>query len=155
MTDSYQTGFYSTEYYVSNMLKYFVDRQQNPEDKERPFFAYLPFAAPHWPLQCSKEDREIHKGLYDDGPDALRLKRLKNLQSLGLVSKDIIPHQVIGEGMKEWSEMDPEERAKTSRAMEVYAGMVHCIDRNLGRVFDYLDKTGEMDSELHLRRALM
>ena len=43
--------------------------------------------------------------------------------------------------------MGVEERAKTTRAMEVYAGMVQCIDRNVGRVLNYLEKTGELDSE--------
>ena len=129
------------------MLRYLMDRQQDPELKERPFFGYLPFAAPHWPLQCSAADREAYRGVYDEGPDALRLARLAKLEKLGIIEQGVVPHDVIANGMKEWSEMDATERAKTSRAMEVYAGMVTCIDRNVGRVMSYLEKTGELDSE--------
>ena len=84
--------------------------------------------------------------MYDDGPDALRTKRLANLKKLGIVAQDARPHDVMPFGLKEWKDMGVEERAKTCRAMEVYAGMVTCIDRNVGRVMKYLEKTGELDS---------
>ena len=144
--NSYKDGFYSTEYYTANLLRYLDDRQNILEQKEKPFFAYLPFAAPHWPLQCSAEDRETYRGMYDDGPDALRLQRLANLKKRGIVGEDVVPHDVVSFGMNEWKDMDTDERTKTCRAMEVYAGMVQCIDRNVGRVIDYLEKTGELDS---------
>ncbi len=62
--------FYSSDKYTGKLLQYLEVR---PRDK--PFFAYLPFSAPHWPLQSPKENMEKYKGVYDDGPDALRLPR--------------------------------------------------------------------------------
>ena len=62
--------------------------------------------------------------MYDDGPDALRLKRLERLRQSGIVKEGIVPHEVVDFGMKEWDEMDAEERGQTCRTMEVYAGMV-------------------------------
>ena len=147
VSDSYQDGFYSTEYYTSNLLRYFTDHKADLSRKDQPFFAYLPFAAPHWPLQCSAEDRDAFRGFYDDGPDALRLKRLAALERLGIIPSGVIPHEVIGNGMKEWKDMDAGERKVASKAMEVYAGMVRCIDRNVGRVLDHLEATGELDSK--------
>lgn len=141
----YKEGFYSSDYYTKNLLRYFEER--NDAEREQPFFAYLPFAAPHWPLQCSKEDREKYLGVYDAGPEELRQTRLAALKKLGFVKQDAIPHDVVANGMKEFDDMSPREKQLTCRAMEVYAGMVDCIDQNIGKTLKYLEATGELDSE--------
>ena len=129
------------------MIHYLEDR--SPEDTKKPFFAYLPFAAPHWPLQCSKEDRDRYKGVYDDGPDALRLKRLARLEELGLVPKGVEPHEVVVEPMhKEWKAMTDYERKCSARAMECFAGMVDNIDQNVGKIVEYLKRKGDFESKL-------
>ena len=140
-----EEGFYSTDYYTKNMLRYFNERTD--AEREQPFFAYLPFAAPHWPLQCPKEYREKYTGLYDAGPEALRQARLAALKKLGFVKPDAVPHDVVANGMKEFDDMSPREQQLTCRAMEVYAGMVDCIDQNIGKVLSYLESTAELDSK--------
>ncbi|KAJ7079730.1 arylsulfatase A [Mycena belliarum] len=137
-------GWYSSNGYGDKMVQYLKDRQDRKE--ERPFFAYLPFTAPHWPLQAPQEYIKKYHGVYADGPDALRLKRLAKLQELGLVSKDITPHPVVAEEVKAWEEMSDDEKAKSARAMEVYAAMVECMDDNVGKVYDFLEKNGELDN---------
>lgn len=47
---------------------------------------------------------------------------------------------------KDWKDMTPDEQKVSARKMEVFAGMVDMIDQNLGRVIDYLEKTGELDN---------
>lgn len=49
-------GFYSTDYYTNRLIQYFENRSE--EDHSKPFFAFLAYTAPHWPLQCSKAQRE-------------------------------------------------------------------------------------------------
>ena len=119
-------------------------------DKSKPFFAYLPFSAPHWPLQCSKEDRDRYRGMYDDGPDALRLRRLERLKELKLIPKDVKAHDVVvpQEFPPEWDQMTDHERKCSARAMECFAGMVDNIDQNVGKIVDYLKKTGEFDNTM-------
>ncbi|KAM0348586.1 hypothetical protein ACHAP4_010841 [Fusarium culmorum] len=139
-------GFYSTDAYTDNLIQYFEERAD--KDKEKPFFAYLPYTAPHWPLQCSKAQRDKYKDMYNDGPYALRERRLKKLVELGIIDKSVIPHQVETEtmGVGEWDDLSPEEKKLSSRAMEAYAGMVDSIDVNIGKVVDYLKSTGEYDN---------
>ena len=60
--NEYKKGFYSSTTYTDTLIDYLEDRPT--EDKDKPFFAFLPFAVPHWPLQCSKEDREKYKVRY-------------------------------------------------------------------------------------------
>jgi arylsulfatase A-like enzyme len=104
-------------------------------------------------LQCSKEDRERYQGKYDDGPTALRDKRIARLKELGLIGKDVKPHPIIPKDTAhayhaKWEDMTEEERKKSARAMERFAGMVDNMDQNIGRVMDYLESTGELDDTL-------
>lgn len=120
-TDHSSEGFYSTDTYADNLIRYFKDREACGE--KRPFFAYLPFSAPHWPLQCSPEDRDRYRGMYDQGPDDLRDRRLASMKAMGLVESNVKPHPVLAGGT-EWAEMSGEERKLSARTMETYAGMV-------------------------------
>lgn len=144
-TGNSSDGFYSSQFYVDNLIGYLEER--NEEQKQQPFFAYLPFAAPHWPLQCYPEDRDKYKGIYDEGPDVLRLRRLERLKALGLIPADVEPHEVVAE-TTEWEKMTPWEKKMSARAMETYAGMVDRMDREIGKVVEYLESTGEFDNTL-------
>lgn len=140
-----KAGFFTSDFYTDNLVNYLKERDS--EAKDKPFFAYLPFSAPHWPLQCSKEDRDKYQGMYDDGPDALRLRRLANLQRLGIVPPGIQPHDVVvGPLNTEWQDMTDYERRCSARAMECFAGMVDNIDQNVGKIVNYLKETGEYDN---------
>jgi arylsulfatase A-like enzyme len=134
--------FYSSDFYADTLLRYFRERT----DDEQPFFAYLPFQAPHWPLQAPEETIAKYRGRYDDGPDALREERLAALKRLGLVPPDVTAHPVVPDGEPEWSERSADEKALSARSMEVYAAMVDRMDHNIGKVVDYLAETGELDN---------
>ncbi|KAH8901654.1 alkaline phosphatase-like protein [Thozetella sp. PMI_491] len=138
--------WYSSDGYASKLLSYLSERTE--EEKNQPFFAYLPFSAPHWPLQAPAETVAKYKGMYKDGPAELRLRRLAQLKKLGLVPNDVKPHPFVsvdGE-VPEWSSLTDDTREKSARAMEVYAGMVDRMDWNIGRVIEYLKQTGEYDN---------
>jgi arylsulfatase A-like enzyme len=134
--------FYSSDFYADTLLGYLRDRPDLNGD--RPFFAYLPFQAPHWPLQAPAETIANYRGRYDAGPDALRESRLAALTRLGLCPPDVTPHPVVADGAPEWGDMTDDERGLSARSMEVYAAMVERMDFNIGRVIDYLTETGEL-----------
>lgn len=89
--DGLPQGFYSSDAFGDKLLQYLKER-----DQSRPFFAYLPFSAPHWPLQAPEEIVAKYRGRYDAGPEALRLERLEKLKALGLVDAQVEPHPLIG-----------------------------------------------------------
>jgi len=134
--------FYSSDSYTDKLLQYL--RERAPAE-DRPFFAYLPFQAPHWPLQAPDESIAKYLGRYDAGPDALREERLAALKRLSLCPPDVEAHPVVADGAPEWAEMTAEQRAVSARSMEVYAAMVDRMDWNIGRVIDYLSDSGELD----------
>jgi arylsulfatase A-like enzyme len=137
--------FYSSDYYADTLLRFFRERTDS-DGEERPFFAYLPFQAPHWPLQAPAETIAKYRGRYDAGPDALREERLAALKKLGLCPSDVVAHPVVPDGEPEWADMSADEQALSARSMEVYAAMVDRMDHNIGRVIDYLAETGELDN---------
>ena len=137
-------GWYSSDGYGDRMLQYL--KEWKGRDDHRPFFAYYPFSAPHWPLQAPKQYVDNYRGRYDKGPETLRQERLKKLIELGMIPKDIRPHPVVADDVKGWEEMTDQEQQLSSRSMEAYAGMVECLDHNIGRVTDYLESIGELDN---------
>lgn len=136
-------NFYSSDFYASKLIDY-LKLQQTNKDK-RPFFAYLTFTAPHWPLQIPAEDKDKYKGRYDAGPAALRFERLKRQIALGLLTPAAAADAHPFQYGTPWSDLSSEERAISSRKMEIYAAMVDRLDRNVGKVIDYLQQTGELD----------
>lgn len=125
-----QESYYTSDYYASRMIDFLDERAAGPATKEKPFFAYLPFTAPHWPLQAPQANIRKYRGIYDDGPDALRERRLQRQIELGLLPADVEAHPVVTD-TKEWEDMTDEEQKWSARTMEVFAGMVDRMDENM------------------------
>ncbi|ENV93116.1 hypothetical protein F937_02515 [Acinetobacter calcoaceticus ANC 3680] len=137
-------GFYSSDYFTTRLLNFLQDDEAR---QGRPFFAYLPFSAPHWPLQAPQEDIDRYKGRYADGPVKLREQRLEKLKQLQLVDAETTIHPVLAR-TPFWENLTQEQRDKSSRIMEVYAAMVDRMDQNVGRVVEYLKDRGELDNTI-------
>ncbi|KAF2662534.1 alkaline phosphatase-like protein [Lophiostoma macrostomum CBS 122681] len=144
------SDWYSSNGYGTKLIEYLREWKSENEfltaDDSKPFFAYLPFTAPHWPLQAPQEHIRKYRGVYDDGPDALRSKRLQRLIDLGMIPQDTTPHPVVADEVKSWNEMSPFEQSMSARAMECFAGMVDCIDYNVGRVIQHLKDIDEYEN---------
>ncbi|KAK3192264.1 hypothetical protein K4F52_001477 [Lecanicillium sp. MT-2017a] len=136
--------FYSSNTFTDYLLKYLEERDN--DQKDQPFFAYLPFTAPHWPLQAPTKTVEKYRGVYDKGPVALRDQRLQSLIEKGLVPEDVVPAPMHMLGTTAWKDLPEHDRKVSCRTMEVFAAMVDLIDVNIGRVMQYLEDTGELDN---------
>ena len=76
--------FYSSKDYTIKMLDY-INTNTNSKN---PFFAYLAYTAPHWPLHVPDEWIDKYKGIYDEGWDEIRESRFKRQKSLGILPED-------------------------------------------------------------------
>lgn len=137
-------NFYSSTTFTDYMLNFLKNRTE--EEKEKPFFSYLAYTAPHWPLQAPQDLVKKYRGMYDDGPMGLRDRRLKSLIKNGIVPADVQPAPLHVLGTTPWDELSEEEQKRSSRAMEIYAAMVESMDENIGRVYSHLESTGELDN---------
>jgi arylsulfatase A-like enzyme len=133
--------WYTTRDYTKKMIAYI----EQDRAAGRPFFAYMAYTAPHWPLQAPKESIAKFKGRYDEGYEALYAKRFARQKALGLVPKDAAP--IDNARFKpRWNTLTAEQKAIESRRMEVYAAMVSDLDTYVGEVIAYLKKTGQYDN---------
>ncbi|HEX7874897.1 MAG TPA: arylsulfatase, partial [Sphingobium sp.] len=136
--------FYSSDYFASQLIDEIKASSTGAEGK-KPFFAYLAFTAPHWPLQAPRADIAKYKGRYDAGFDALRLQRLKRQAQLGLTDPAVVAHlPVLKKGG--WDSLTAQQKQESARNMEIYAAMVDRMDQNVGRVVAELKRSGQYDN---------
>ncbi len=137
-------------YYVTDAFSDEAVRQieeHGARHPDRPFFQYLAYTAPHWPLQAWPEDIARYAGRYDAGWDVLRKDRLARLIRMGILDKDC--------GLTDRDPTQPpweqaEHKAWQARRMEVYAAQIDRMDQGIGRVIAAIEKLGQLDNTLIL-----
>ena len=138
--DALPDDFYSSKFYADKIIEY-IDADR---DKGKPFFAYLAFTAPHWPLQAPAKDIARYRGKYDEGYDVLQVRRLTEAQRKGVISSSVRP--TVSETAPPWDSLSAEEKRRKAKEMEIYAAMVDGVDQHLGRVLQYLEDIGEYEN---------
>ena len=129
-----EDDFYSTTSFTSEVIA----GLENTAHTGKPFFAYLALTAPHWPLQLPADDANGFAGRYDRGYDILRQERLTKQLKLGLFdeTQNFAPRP---DGVPAWDTLDVESQRRSSRVMEIYAGMIQKVDTELDRLIAYLE----------------
>lgn len=138
--------FYSSDFYTDKLLAFL----QQGQGSGKPFFAYAAYTSPHWPLQVPDAYLEKYRGRYDAGYDSVRLARIARLREKGLVPADFAPAAPlpVTPALPGWEQLSAEQRLVEARKMEVYAAMVDNLDHNIGRLLDYLERSGQYDNTL-------
>lgn len=134
--------FYSTHDYTERMIG-FIEQDR---DDNKPFFAWLAYTAPHWPLQAPPESIAPFAGRYDEGYTALYAERYRRMQQLGWIDADATMPDHDWE--QPWNELSDEDQRIAARRMEIYAAMVVDLDQYIGEFVDYLRSIGEYDNTL-------
>jgi len=135
-------NFYTTDTFTDEAI-HFIEKA----DPDRPWFTYLAYTAPHWPLQAHERDIQKYRGRYSAGPTAVRKKRFARMQELGLVPDTAVlppPEPNVTE------EAAHARDAKWERWMETYAAMIDCVDQNIGRLISTLKRRDELENTLIL-----
>jgi arylsulfatase A-like enzyme len=133
--------FYSTRSYTDKLIEYISSNHGD----DKPFFAYLAYTAPHWPLQAPEESIAKYKGKYDAGYDVIHAQRIERMIELGLIPADApIAPRLPSEPA--WDELSDEQKKFEVRMMEIYAAMVDDIDVNIDRLLSYLKGIDELDN---------
>ncbi|QGJ69815.1 Arylsulfatase (Aryl-sulfate sulfohydrolase) [Planctomycetales bacterium 10988] len=122
-------------------------QQHTRQAEDEPFFLYVAYTSPHWPLHAMSEDIEKVKGRYDQGWDALRAERYQRMIEMGIVH----PEWNLTERDKNvptWEEVSSEEKAWFIRCMEVYAAQIEVMDRGIGKIVNTLKKNDLLENTL-------
>ncbi|MEC5128180.1 sulfatase-like hydrolase/transferase [Verrucomicrobiales bacterium BCK34] len=162
------TDFYATTHLADHVIEVLTDHELN--HKSSPFFHYLAFAAPHFPLHALPEDIAFYDDAYKAGWDAVRERRWRNLKSLGLLDSQSVPElsrierdlgppyhfpgafEILGDGEINkpipWADLTDKQKAFQEKKMAIHAAMIHRMDIEIGRVFDRIKSMGEWDNTM-------
>ena len=133
--------FYSTKTYTDKMIEFI---ESNRGDG-KPFLSYMAYTAPHGPLHVPDDWLRRYKGRYDVGWDVVREVRFRRLKELGLIDEGVeraprlwyIPRSI---------DLTFAVNSNLGRKMEIYASMVEYLDKDIGRLFEYLKAIGEYEN---------
>lgn len=160
-TIPWREPFYATDAITNHALGFLKSARQAPG---KPWFLYLAYNAPHFPLHASKELIDKYQQVYEQGWDVIREKRFARMRQLGLADPrwKMPPRSVVGpnrvSGVNGWAtkqnpawETIPAGRLKDlARRMAIYPAMVDRMDQNIGRVLGDLESRGELSNTLIL-----
>jgi arylsulfatase A-like enzyme len=156
-------GYYASTAAADQAIRFLRDHAANYAG--RPFFQYLAFTEPHFPVQAPKEDIDRYRDRYLVGWDTIRQERWKRMTEMGLINcalskpdPDILPGwNLKPEEMKErigpgeapkavpWNDLADEQKRFQATKMAIHAAMVDRVDREIGRVLEQIKAMGALD----------
>ncbi len=157
-------NFYSTVATAEHSIRYL--REHAAKFPGRPFFQYLCFIAPHFPLQAPAEDIARYRDTYAKGWNAIAAERHARQRRLGIVTHELPPmerdvgppyhfpdaYRILGPGEVDrplpWAALTPVQREFQAAKMAIHAAMVDRMDREIGRVIAQLKAMGAFENTL-------
>ena len=158
------TGYYSTTYITEQAISHLQDHAQH--HATQPFFQYVAYVAPHFPLHALPEDIAKYKETYRPGWDVIRAQRWKKMREIGLVAGELSPvEREVGSpypfpkyrdafGPHEvnrpilWTELTPAQQEFQATKMAIHAAMVDRIDQEIGRLLKQIRDMGQWDNTI-------
>tara|TARA_Y100000588_G_scaffold6746_1_gene8008 strand:+ start:293 stop:1981 length:1689 start_codon:yes stop_codon:yes gene_type:complete len=135
--------FYSSDAYTNEMIKYIEEGRAS----NQPFFGYLAFSAPHFPLHAPANLIDKYIERYMVGWDVIRQQRHDAMKELGLIHSDAEMADRL-ERVPPWNEVSMEDQRYQAKKMAVYAAMIDRIDQNVGKLVSYLKSIDEYDNTI-------
>jgi arylsulfatase len=162
----HDSGYYST----TAIADYAIRRLQEhaAEHADRPFFCYLAFLSPHFPLHALQEDIDRYRDRYQGGWDEAREARWRRIQELGIVEgklsdvqREVGPPYNFPDALEKlgpdevnrpipWSDLTEKQREFQAAKMAIHAAMVDRMDREIGRVLAQLRAMDAFENTLIL-----
>lgn len=132
-----EEGWYATDGFGDVAVEY-ICRQEN---QQKPFFLYVPFTAPHYPLQAKQEDIAKYQGVYDAGYAAIRAQRFRRQRELGVLEGEF---ELSEATHPDWESVA--DKPREASRMAAYAAQIDCIDQNVGKIVKALKEKGLYDN---------
>lgn len=134
--------FYTTDAFTDSAVCWINKTKAN-----QPFFLYMAYNAPHWPLQAKKEDVNKFVGKYMEGWDVLRQKRFEHQVKMGLF-KESLGVSPRDSHVRAWDQVSDEQKKQSDFRMAVYAAQIYSIDENVGKIIKALEGMGTLENTL-------
>jgi arylsulfatase len=150
-----EEGYHLSKDLVDQALE--MIRDQKASNPSKPWFMWLCPGANHAPHHAPQEYIDKYKGKFDAGYEAYREWVLPRMIAKGLLPKDTrltpinpLPDEMAnpGDAMRPWNTLNADEKKLFARMAEVYAGFSEYTDVQIGRLIDYLEKSGQLDNTI-------
>lgn len=130
-------------YYTDAIAEQAADWIDEHTGAAAPYFLYLAFTAPHWPLHAQLEAVAANQGHFDEGWDVLRERRLARMIGEGIITPGT-PLSDRDPSQPPW--LDAGDHPWQARRMQVYAAQVRALDDGVGRVLAAIDRSGQREN---------
>ncbi|WP_157558180.1 arylsulfatase [Niabella aurantiaca] len=112
-----------------------------------PFFMYVAYTAPHWPLHAFKETIDKYRAEYKKGWDAIRAARFKKQKELGLFTSTtkLTPRDAA---VPDWDRLSAKEKEEMSARMAIYAAQIDIMDAGIGKIIETLRQNKALENTL-------
>ncbi len=137
-------------------------RDQKASNPSKPWYMWFNPGANHAPHHAPEEYIKKYAGKFDDGYEAYREWVLPRMIERGVLPKDTpltpinpLPENVANPAdfVRPWNTLNADEKKLFSRLMEVYAGFSEYTDVQIGRIIDYLERSGQLDNTMVIYAA--
>ena len=142
----------SGDFYLTDAISdHAVDFLQEHPQKEpgSPFFLYVAYTAPHFPIHARPADIEKYRGSYRKGWAHLRAERYAHLLELGLIS-DSWTLSPPDSDVADWDSLALGKKREMDLRMAIYAAQIDSMDQGIGRILAALEQMGVADDTLIL-----
>ncbi len=135
-------GFFYTDATSDSATKYIM--QHNSDD---PFFMYVAYYAPHYPLHALPEDIEKQRGKYMVGWDSIRKARLKRQKEMGIIDESLA---LSAREVKvpAWDSVPEKDKDEWDKRMAIYAAQVVDVDDGVAKIVNALKQKGQLQNTL-------
>ena len=134
--------FFATDA-ISDWSLGWLDEKEKVTD---PFFLFLSYNAPHWPLHAHPEDIAKYDGIYDKGYEFIRKARYRRQLKMGLFEREVAP--LSNPEHEEWKYLSDQEKEEEALRMQIHAAMVDRMDQNIGRLLQKLEELRKLKNTL-------
>lgn len=134
-------GFHMTDAISQRSVEYIREFSQT----DKPFFLYVSFTAPHWPIQAHEKDIAKYRGRYAEGWSDLRRERFARQQEMGLFEGKVSLGQISGRERR-WNRLPAEDQEYLAEKMAVHAAMVDQVDQGIGQIIEQLRDSDQLDN---------
>ena len=136
--------WYATDAFTDKGIEYIREVRKG---SDKPFFLYLAYNSPHWPLNAKWDDYQKYRGKYSRGWQAVSDERFARQQQMGLFNADVTQAPLEAPN---WDSLDEGQRDRLDSIQAAYAACIDNIDQNIGRLVGYLTETNQLDNTLIL-----
>lgn len=129
------SNWYTTDVFTDEALK----QIESSVAQNKPFFSYVAYNAPHWPLEAHDSIVDKYIGKYSNGWEPVMNARLKRLKDMGIIDKNI---SIGKQDMVDWNTLSADDRENLDFRRAIYAAQVEILDFNIGRLVAKLKEQG-------------